>query len=131
MKEKEATNRTRKVTLRLTSDEFVKIEKQWKNTTFRKLSEYLRAILFGRKVVCTYRNRSLDDLISELSFLRQELNRIGVNFNQSVKKLHVLESEHEFKRWLLVHELEKRTMVNKMDDIKNHIRKIAERLLNS
>ncbi|MNJ90681.1 hypothetical protein D3C87_83170 [compost metagenome] len=47
MKEKEATKRTRIVGVRLTSDEFEKIEKKWKNTTFRKLSDYLRAILLN------------------------------------------------------------------------------------
>ncbi|SOD17753.1 plasmid mobilization protein [Pedobacter xixiisoli] len=126
MEEKKTAKRTRIVTLRLTPDEFVKIEKKVGETTFRKLSEYVRAVLFGGKIVGVYRNRSIDDLIAELAMLRQEINRIGVNFNQSVKKLHVLQNEPEFKRWLLVHELEKKTMVNKLDEIKKYIRKIAE-----
>ncbi len=126
MKENRTTKRTRVVGIRLTAEEFNIIEKKIENTTFRKLSEYLRAVLFNGKVVTTYRNRSADDLIAELSMLRQEINRIGVNFNQSVKKLHVLQDEPAFKRWLLVHELEKKTMVNKLDEIKIQIRKIAE-----
>lgn len=112
--------------IRLTSEEFGQIELKRQKSTFKKLSDYLRCLIFNRPVVSTYRNQSIDDLIAEFALLRQELNRIGVNFNQSVKKLHTLHETPEFLRWLTTHEVEKRTMLNKLDEIKNHIRKIVE-----
>lgn len=124
--ESKQEKRSRTVGLRLTANEFGQIEKDWRKSTIRKLSEYIRNLLFGKPIVTVYRNQSIDDLIAELRFLRMELNRIGVNFNQSVKKLHVLHETPEFKRWLTTHEVEKRTMVNKLDEIRDHIRKIVE-----
>lgn len=124
--ESKQEKRSRTVGLRLTANEFGQIENDWRKSTIRKLSEYIRNLLFGKPIVTVYRNQSIDDLVAELRFLRMELNRIGVNFNQSVKKLHVLHETPEFKRWLTTHEVEKRTMVNKLDEIKDHIRKIVE-----
>lgn len=123
--EKKQSNRSRIVGIRLSPKEFSSIEKQWKNSTANKLSEYIRNVIFGKPVVTTFRNKSLDDLIVELGQLRQELNRIGVNFNQSVKKLHTLRDTTEFRTWMMTHELEKRTMLNKIDEIKNHLQKIT------
>lgn len=128
MKEKKS-NRTRIIGLRLTADEFDKIEKKWKSSTCRKLSDYVRRRLFDKAIVKTYRNLSMDQMMAEMSLLRTELNRIGNNFNQSVKRLHTLNQISEFKTWLLTYEVEKKTLANKMDEIKNHIQKMAEKWL--
>lgn len=125
MKEKKQSKRTRIVGIRLTMDEFKMIEDACKKTTCMELSSYLRKVIFNKPVISTYRNRSMDDLMTELSLLRQELNRIGVNYNQSIKRLHTLRDIPEFKRWLIANEVEKRTLANKMDEIKIHIKKIA------
>ena len=124
--EKKTVNRTRIIGLRLTPEEYVKIERQWKSSTSRKLSDYVRKILFGKPVIATYRNQSMDDFMQEMALLRKELNHIGVNFNQSVKRLHTLHQIAEFRSWLIAHEIEKKTLANKMDEIKNRIHKIAE-----
>ena len=58
--------------------------------------------------------------------LRKELNHVGNNFNQAVKKLHTLQEIREFKSWLIAYEVEKRTLFNKVDEIKTHIKKMAE-----
>ncbi len=126
MEENKQEKRNRRITLRLTHAEFGSIEQKWRKTTIRKISDYMRNLLFGKPVVSTYRNQSIDDLMAEMALLRLELNRIGVNFNQSVKKLHVLHKTPEFLRWLTTHEVEKRTMLNKLDEIKNHIQKMVE-----
>jgi len=118
--------RTRIVAVRLTDQEYGLVEKKIQKTTAKKVSEYLRSILFGKTVTTVYRNQSIDDLMGELALLRQELNRIGVNFNQSVKKLHTLSDTADFKRWMMSHELEKRTLSNKIDEIKNQVLKIVQ-----
>ncbi len=84
--ERENSNRTRIIGLRLTNEEFRTVEQKWKSSTCRKLSDYVRHALFEKPVVTTYRNQSADDFLTEMAKLRGELNHIGNNFNQAVKK---------------------------------------------
>jgi hypothetical protein len=123
------TNRSRIIGLRLTLKEYEQIEKKWKTSTCRKLSDYVRRSLFEKPIVTTYRNQSLDDYMTEAIKLRNELNSIGNNFNQAVKKLHTLYQIAEFRSWVITYEVEKKTLLNKVDEIKNHIQKIAEKWL--
>lgn len=124
--ERKNSNRTRIIGLRLTFDEYRKIEKKWKASTCRKLSEYVRRSLFEKPIVMTYRNSSQDDLMTELTKLRNELNAVGNNFNQVVKKLHTLQQIAEFKSWLIAYEVEKKILQNKLDEVRNNIKKILE-----
>ena len=120
------SNRTRFIGIRLTPDEYAKLEQQWKASTCRKLSDYMRRVLFEKQVITFYRNRSLDDLVAEMTKLRKELNHIGSNFNQAVKRLHTLDRINEFKIWLNAWKVEKITLFNKIDEIKKQIQKIAK-----
>ncbi|MFH7017354.1 plasmid mobilization protein [Flavobacterium sp. FlaQc-47] len=128
---RENSNRTRIVGLRFTPKEYAKIEKKWKASTCRKLSDYIRRHLFEKSITTTYRNQSLDDMIHEMTQLFRQLNGIGNNFNQAVKKLHTLNQIPEFKVWIISAELDKKILFDKMDEIKNCIRKISERWLRS
>ena len=125
MKEQNS-NRTRIVGLRLTPDEYSKIEKKWKASTCRKLSDYVRRSLFEKPIVTTYRSSSQDDLMTELTRLRSELNAVGNNFNQAVKKLHTLSQIAEFRSWLIAYEVEKKILSNKVDEVRNNVKKILE-----
>lgn len=124
--ERKKSNRTRIIGLRLTPEEYAAIERKWKATTCRKLSDYVRRNLFDRPVVTTYRNRSQDDVLTELTRLRSELNAVGNNFNQAVKRLQTLRQIPEFRSWLITWELEKKILFNKMDEVKNNVKKILE-----
>ena len=128
---RENSNRTRIVGLRFTPEEYAKIEKKWKASTCRKLSDYIRRHLFGKSINTTYRNQSLDDMIHEMTQLFRQLNSIGNNFNQAVKKLHTLNQIPEFKVWIISAELDKKILFDKIDEIKNYIQKISERWLRS
>jgi hypothetical protein len=122
-------NRTRIIGLRLTPEEYEDVEKRWKASTCRKLSDFVRHIIFEKPVVTTYRNKSLDDFMSEAIRLRKELNSIGNNFNQAVKKLHTMDKTGEIKEWLVGYELEKKVLMNKVEEVRNHIRKMGEKWL--
>lgn len=126
MKKKDP-NRTRIIGLRLTPEEYSKIERRWKASTSRKLSDYIRRHLFDKPIAITYRNRSMDGLVEELAKVRNELNHIGSNFNQAVKRLHTLDQLTEFRHWLVAYEVEKKTLFNKVDEIKKNILKISEK----
>jgi hypothetical protein len=123
---KEQNNRTKWLHLRLTPDEYQKIVEAFSKSTCRKVSDYARKNLLQKPIVNTYRNQSLDDFMTEMIRLRAELNAIGNNFNQAVKKLHTLNQIAEFKHWLISYELEKKILFNKVNEIKKHIQKFAE-----
>jgi hypothetical protein len=129
--ERENSNRSRRITLRLTPEEYAKIEHKWKASTCRKLSDYVRKHLFNNPITTTYRNQSLDDFMEETVMLRNELSAIGNNINQVVKKLHTLQQIPEFREWILKYELEKRILFNKVNDMQNHMQKITDKWLQS
>ena len=120
-------NRTKLITLRLTPLEYEQLNSKFKTTTCRKLSDYLRKLIFSGRVTILTRNQSLDDFMAEMIELRKELNAIGNNFNQAVHKLHILEKIPEFRTWILTSEIEKKILLNKIDEIKNRINQFAEK----
>lgn len=128
MKE-QTRNRTKRIICRLSPEEYQKIHRRWQASTCRKLSDYLRRKLLDKSIVTTYRNQSLDDFMAETIRLRNELNAIGNNFNQAVKKLHTLKNLTDFKQWILTWEVDKKILFNKVEIIKNHIQKVAEKWL--
>ncbi|MFC6100840.1 plasmid mobilization protein [Olivibacter domesticus] len=122
-------NRDRRVTIRLTEQEYGKIHSQWTNSTCRKLADFIRRRLFGKAIVTTYRNRSLDDFMAEMVQLRRELNSIGNNFNQAVHKLHMSDTDAEVKMWLRIFKKDRLTLLNHTEKIKEKINSIADQWL--
>lgn len=129
--EEENKNRTRWLHLRLTSAEYEILQKQFGKSTCRKLSDYARKNLLQKPVVLKYRNESLDELMIELILLRKDLNGIGNNFNQAVKKLHTLVQISEFKHWIMVYEIEKKVLFNSINQVKKHIENLSKKWLQS
>jgi ribosomal protein L29 len=125
----EKKNRKRFVGIRFTNKDYGQIESKWKNSTCRKLSDYVRRIIFSKPVVATYRNKSLDDLMTELISLKNELNGVGNNFNQAVKKLHTLHQIPEFRQWIEQYEMQNKLLLEKMEAIKGVTEKIGEQWL--
>lgn len=122
-------NRNKWLHLRLKPDEYQKIHKRFSKSTCRKLSEYARKNLLNEPITMNYRNQSVDEFMYELIHLRSELNALGNNFNQAVKKLHTLQQIPEFKAWIIHNELDKKILFNKVEEIKNYIEKISEKWL--
>jgi hypothetical protein len=131
MMEEQNNNRTKWLHLRLKPDEYRKISKKFSKSTCRKLSEYARKNLLGEPITTNYRNQSVDEFMMEIIRLRGELSALGNNFNQAVKKLHTLQQIPEFKNWIINSELEKKILLNKVEEIKNCIQKISEKWLQS
>lgn len=123
----QSNNRTKWLHVRLKPEEYDALHKYFRKTTCRKLSDYARKILLNKPFTTTYRNRSMDALIAEMALLRRELNHIGNNFNQAVKRLHTLNQIAEFRQWLIAYEVEKKILHNKIEEIKKQILKISEK----
>lgn len=92
------------ISFRVKPAEYEKIEGHFLKSAYRKLSEYARNVLLQKPVFIKYRNESSDQFLTEMLLLKKELNAIGNNYNQAVKKLHTLNHIEEVKSWLTRHE---------------------------
>jgi hypothetical protein len=125
MKKKATSNLTKRVTVRFSPEEYSKIFRSYKRTTNRRLSEYFRSVMLDKPVTVNTRNQSLDNVQTELIALKNELKAIGNNFNQSVKKLHMIEHISEARIWLIDQESRWLDNTKKLDEISSKISKIS------
>lgn len=121
-------NRTKWVHLRLLPNEYKALHAKFCKTTSRNLSEFIRGILLDKPLVTTYRNASQDDLLEAMSALTRELNAVGNNVNQAVKRLHTLR-EHEAASWAANYAIQSAGLEVKITEVKALLNAIAERWL--
>lgn len=120
------SNRTRRVTLRFTPEEFQQIERRFHSTTSHKLSDFLRKIIMEEKVVVYTRNQSIDDFLTEIVLLRNQLSAVGNNFNQLVKKLNAARQIPEILTYYLEARFQYKTILSSMEEIKSRINKLSD-----
>lgn len=114
------------LTIRLNEDEDKKIQKHFEKTTANSLSSYARRVLLQEPVTVLYRSESADNFLAEMIQLKNELNAIGNNFNQAVRKLHTLDDIHEIKSWLLRNDPAKEMFLQKTGEIKEKLTQIYQ-----
>lgn len=124
----ERNNRTKWVHLRLTPAEYRQLHSRFQKTTCRKLSDYLRAAIFDRRVTTKYRNTSIDDALEKMAVLNKELNAIGTNINQMAKRMHTIQFP-EMPSWLLQFDVHSTEYFIKMSEVKSLLGKLSERWL--
>jgi len=95
----ENENRYQTILIRLKPHEFTVHDKGLKRTRLRNMSEYTRDILLKKPITFIYRNKSMDDVMEELIQIHKELNLIGNNFNQVVRKLNSVSDPSDAKLW--------------------------------
>jgi hypothetical protein len=126
MKE-ENDQRTKWLHLRLSEKEQQQILAQFKKTDTRRISDFARKILLGKPMIGTYRNSSMDEFVVELVRLRTELNHIGNNFNQLVKKLHTTQRAESISALLVGYELDKKILLKHIAAIQSFIEKNGDK----
>lgn len=121
--------RNKRVTIRFTQDEYNRLHAAFTKTTGKHLNVYLRSILLNKPVTVRSRNASLDDIMPVLILLKDELNAIGNNFNQLIKRLHSLQQVDDIKTWLVLNEKTKQILLQKVTEIKLKIGQIDDHWL--
>ena len=129
--EEKNSGRNRWLHIRLTKEEFEQIDRNFKASACRKRSDFVRRNLLRKPIVLKYRNESLDKLLQELIQLRSQLNFMGNNFNQSVKKLHTLFETSDLKVWILPFDSDRNRFFFLVEEIKKHIENLAQKWLQS
>jgi hypothetical protein len=64
------------------------------------MSEYIRSVLLEKPITVNYRDKSMDEMLEELSLLRKELNAIGNNLNQAVRQINSAHGNADSRLWL-------------------------------
>jgi hypothetical protein len=129
MNDREENNYSRIVTVRFRPNEYNLLQKKFKSSTCRKISEYIRNTALAKPLVLKYRNESADEFLAEMVKLKNELNAIGNNFNQAVKRLHTLDEVAEIKMWVLLNETHKQSLFRKIEEIKSRMVQLYEQWL--
>ena len=122
-------NRSCLLQVRLTPEELKSIKESASNSTSRKFSDYIRKVILSKPIILIHRNQSLDEFMTEMIALKNELNAIGINYNQLIKRLHSLEHLQEIKAWLLINESTRQILVKKVSEIKSKIYQINDQWL--
>lgn len=113
--------RTKWLTIRMTETEYQQVETLTRQTTCSSMSEYARKTVLGKPVILRYRNQSLDDFLADMLQLKQDLNSIGNNINQAVRRLHSLNKLPEIQQWILHNEQDKTQLFRQVETISNKI----------
>ena len=116
--------RNKWLNIRVNEDEYKKIEGFSTTTTCQGISEYARNVLLKKPVLVKYRNKSADELLSEMILLKNELSAIGNNFNQAIHKLHTLDRIPEIKTWIILNESTKQSFLKKTEEINHRMNQI-------
>jgi len=129
MKKQENEVRKKFIKIRMNDDEIKQVKKNQQQTTERNLSNYIRKVSFQKPVIVKYRNQSADDFLGDMLQLKKELNALGNNFNQAVKKLHLLEKIPEYRSWILTNDSLQRSLIRKVEEIKLGMTELYEQWL--
>jgi hypothetical protein len=129
--EKKNSNRTCRIQLFFTPEEYAKLEQNWTATACRTRGNYLRNHLLEKPIIVNLRDQSIDEYMSTIIGLRGELRTLSNGFNQIVMKLDSLQQIRESIVWLIAAKLDKEKLLVKVEEIKNHIQKMAEKWLQS
>ncbi|WP_229211787.1 plasmid mobilization protein [Dyadobacter arcticus] len=123
------SNKTKRVTIRLSPGELARIEKKCKSSTCKKLSEYMRLVLLNKPVSVVTRDQSADDLMREVTRVRVEVSRLGNNSNQATKRLHTLSQISEFRSHLEQQNSQNEEILAVLEQVKSVINKLADQWL--
>lgn len=112
------------ISFRVKPKEYDAIHGHFSKTTCRKLSEYARNVLLQKPVIVRHRNQSADDFLAEMILLKNELNAIGNNYNQAVKRLHTMDRIPEVKNWLTSNQNIQELFLKKTEQIRERMDQI-------
>jgi hypothetical protein len=123
MTNKTSSAQSRRITLRLSLEEFDNLQGKLLSSTCQDLSELLHAIILNSGVTTGGRNSSIDDILAVATGIKNELNAIGKNFNQAVKRLHQTFYQSSLKDDLECYDVAQFSLMQKIEEIKSILSK--------
>jgi hypothetical protein len=115
--------------IRLNAEEHDQLNKQFQQTSERKLSAYSRKILLGKPMIKEIRNASLQEVLATLIKLQNDLNGIANNYNQMVKKLHTTSTDLGVRLWVRSCEKQWDLIAKQINEVSVYVSKTGEKWL--
>jgi hypothetical protein len=119
-------NRNKFLHIRMKETEYEEVSKQLACTMDQTLSEFARKKLLDKPVVQKCRNVSVDECMTGLILLRNDLAAAGSHFTQLAGQLSELHGEEQFSAWKEQHEKYTSAFFDKINEIKEQVNKISE-----
>ena len=115
------------VYLGIPTAEYIEIENNYKKSTCRSLSEYIRNIIIHNPITIRYRDQSLEDLIEEIVLLNDHMKQAKDIGHQVLKKI---KSDQQISQYKLLLTDFQNTIIHldkRIEEIKIQIEKIVEK----
>jgi hypothetical protein len=117
----------RHVYLGIPTAEYIEIENNYKKSTCRSLSEYIRNIIIHNPITIRYRDQSLEDLIEEIASLNDHMNQVRNTAFQILEKLTSQQQTSQFNPVLTGFETTIKHLDKTIQEIKIQIEKIVKK----
>ncbi len=127
MKKEQPSAHSRKITLQLSQEEFYELQGKLLRSAYSDLNDYLHDLIQNGTVGTNCRNQSIDEFLGVAIGLKNELNAIGKNFNQAVKRLHeIYHLSSQKKDDLEYYQAEQFSLGQKIEEMRQILLKILE-----
>lgn len=126
---KEKSIKNRWLHLRLDEADYLALKKRFHGTTERNISTYARKILLGKPMIKGVRDQSLQEILAALYRLQKDLNGIGNNFNQMVRRLHQSDHDPAVRSWLSDYLNEREKILQATDALREYLQQTAKKWL--
>ncbi|RZJ83151.1 MAG: mobilization protein [Chryseobacterium sp.] len=120
---------SRPIIVRLTENQFRKLEKIRKESDIKTIGEVVRKILTNRPIKLLHKDISMNQSMEEMALIRKEIKSIGVNINQQTHRFHISQSDTERSFHAIKTSETYKSMEPKIDRLLSIISKLAEKWL--
>lgn len=120
-----AENKTIKISFRITEEEAAKLDTLMAMQGFRSRSKYIRETILGVRLFRRNLRRHDANIAKQIEILRQEIKRIGTNYNQTVRAVNTLAQLRD-KRGNAV--ISAQTIDGNLTDLKNMTLSLLEKV---
>lgn len=106
-----------------------RLEKLLAESACQSLAEVARKILAQEKILCLYKDISMNGVMEELTGIRKELKAIGNNLNQVTKAFHASKNDNQ-KAFYVIRQTElAKSIEQKTDRLLLLVAKLAQKWL--
>jgi len=106
-----------------------RLEKLLADSSCQSIAEVTRKILAREKILCLYKDISMNGVMEELTGIRKELKAIGVNLNQVTRAFHASRSDTQKAFYALRQTEMAKVIEQKTDRILVIVAKLAQKWL--
>lgn len=112
-----------RITIRFSDQERQLLNRRQQESTAGSISDYIRSVLLKGKITIRQRNDSLDRLINEFTQIRTQMQAVGNNFNQVVKRINQFKEPEAIVLWRASAEKYQQELLAKINSVEQRIEK--------